>query len=419
MGFVISNKQTVGVTLASNEMGVVTEGGMIAVDGDSAIEVVDSGLLMIAGDVFCRSVGIDLTSSSGESQAFINITETGTVIGGWVGIQSANTGYLVTNIYNAGQVSGGSFGALLSGAQIDIINSGAIASAGGTGLALIATDGLSLNNSGLISGETGIDHQGAGNAIIKNTGTITGIVNTGGGNDLFDGAHGVQDAVYGGLGDDQLIGGEGRDTLYGGDGSDALIGGSGDDILIDELRYGFIKGGSGDDFISGGNDGGDYYGGDGGDSFYGGDGSDNQTGGDGDDTLGGGGGKDTQRGGEGDDQIFGLGGGDSILGGRGDDLIVGGTGNDTITGGAGDDRMQGGVGSFDVFVFSQQAGVDRITDFRTDEDRLDLRDFGLSAQQVFDRSLGTTAGVMIDLRDFDGGVIVLSVAFFDADELIL
>ena len=55
--------------------------------------------------------------------------------------------------------------------------------------------------------------------------------------------------------------------------------------------------------------------------------------------------------------------GETIVGGAGDDRIIGRGGNDTLTGGAGND----------VFVYdTRKFGIDTITDFNTNGDRIDL-----------------------------------------------
>ena len=58
----------------------------------------------------------------------------------------------------------------------------------------------------------------------------------------------------------------------------------------------------------------------------------------------------------------GLAGNDTLQGGDGNDQLVGGTGNDVLTGG----------GGADSFVFDQRDGDDRITDFTTGEDKIQL-----------------------------------------------
>ena len=64
------------------------------------------------------------------------------------------------------------------------------------------------------------------------------------------------DILFGDLGDDSLIGGEGHDFLNGNDGTDILCGDLGNDTLSGGSENDSLLGGSGDDFLSGdlGND---------------------------------------------------------------------------------------------------------------------------------------------------------------------
>jgi Ca2+-binding RTX toxin-like protein len=82
------------------------------------------------------------------------------------------------------------------------------------------------------------------------------------------------------------------------------------------------------------------------------------------DQINGGNGSDRINGGSGSDLIEGTAGNDYLLGGAGDDVLVGGPGLDTLTGG----------GGRDVFVFTHLNGAsDRITDFNSANDWIDLR----------------------------------------------
>lgn len=82
-----------------------------------------------------------------------------------------------------------------------------------------------------------------------------------------------------------------------------------------------------------------------------------------------------------------------LYGGRGDDALqvsggtnnslYGGAGNDRIAGGDGDDRLEGNAGA-DTFAYdiSLDAGVDRITDFDSTEDRLNFTNlFGVVSDE--------------------------------------
>jgi Ca2+-binding RTX toxin-like protein len=91
----------------------------------------------------------------------------------------------------------------------------------------------------------------------------------------------------------------------------------------------------------------------------------------GDDSLSSGLGNDLMRGGDGDDTLRGSFGEDAVFGGLGDDILEGG--NDA-------DRLSGGTGK-DVFAFVASGDsdlgqtADQITDFRRGDDRIDLSAF--------------------------------------------
>ncbi|GHW56695.1 RTX toxin [Vibrio cholerae] len=85
---------------------------------------------------------------------------------------------------------------------------------------------------------------------------------------------------------------------------------------------------------------------------------------------------DTLIGGAGNDILFGQGGNDSLDGGVGKDTLYGGSGNDILIGGLGDDILTGGSGE-DLFKWVDgdlDGSTDRITDFKIDEDKIDLSD---------------------------------------------
>ncbi len=103
------------------------------------------------------------------------------------------------------------------------------------------------------------------------------------------------------------------------------------------------------------------------------------------DQIMGNGGANTLLGQDGDDKLFGRSGTDRLDGGygsdwldggSGNDLLAGGVGNDMLTGASGRDQLTGGEGR-DTFVFvsaydSRASGSDRITDFVSGVDRIDL-----------------------------------------------
>lgn len=233
-----------------------------------------------------------------------------------------------------------------------------------------------------------------------------------GGNDIINGRDGA----------DILVGGSGNDKIYGRDGNDRLVGSGGRDLL---------DGGAGRDVMSGGN-GNDRYIVDSRDVI-----SESRTGGvdtvdarhsmtlganlenlrllgsanlrgtgnNLDNELTGNSGRNVLNGGSGHDELVGQGGHDRLVGGGGNDLLLGGSGNDTMLGGAGRDMLRGDAGQDllyggadgaqrDVFVFRSEAhsatgsGRDRIFDFRSGVDDIDLRAIDANedrrGNQVFD-----------------------------------
>lgn len=171
-----------------------------------------------------------------------------------------------------------------------------------------------------------------------------------------------------GRGDDVVIGNKLGNRLLGGVGEDTLIGNAGDDRLSGQLGADVLKAGTGSDTLIGA---------DGGDRLVCGNGRDRAIGGAGNDFL---------NGSWGADQLLGGLGMDSLRGGRGADQMNGGNGRDVLRGCAGSDLMSGGADA-DRFVFRSgdqptASDIDRIMDFTTGEDILDLRGLGLDRLRV-------------------------------------
>jgi Ca2+-binding RTX toxin-like protein len=198
-----------------------------------------------------------------------------------------------------------------------------------------------------------------------------------GGNDTIISASG-DDKLFGEEGNDTLEGGSGNDVLDGGTGNDTLRGGAGADRLIggegmDNASYVLATSGVMVDLATGGITGeaaGDTY-----------EGIENLFGTSYGDILNGDAQANVIHGGSGDDFVFGQAGDDRLFGDVGADTVRGGHGNDIINGGIGNDRLTGDdAGQFgnDTFVLRKGEGVDRITDFQSGHDKLDLRGFGIT-----------------------------------------
>ncbi len=98
---------------------------------------------------------------------------------------------------------------------------------------------------------------------------------------------------------------------------------------------------------------------------------DNLSGLGGNDTISGLGEDDLILGNEGDDRLAGDTGNDILVGGLGNDTLIGGTGNDRLDGEAGNDVVTTGSGR-DRIVIRRGEGFDRITDFKNNQDKIDL-----------------------------------------------
>lgn len=165
------------------------------------------------------------------------------------------------------------------------------------------------------------------------------------GNDIVHGKRG-NDKFSGKGGNDQLLGGRGRDKLNGGTNQDTLNGQQGDDELQGAKGRDFLNGGLGRDRLRCAQK------------------ADTVYGRRGDDVIWGGGGRDVLRGNRGNDRMAGNTQVDRLVGGYGDDVMVGGGGNDIIKTGKGADRI----------VYKSAAhGFDRIRDFDSAVDQIDLR----------------------------------------------
>ena len=109
---------------------------------------------------------------------------------------------------------------------------------------------------------------------------------------------------------------------------------------------------------------------------------------------------DTLNGLGGADTLNGLGGNDILVGGNGADIMLGGVGSDNVDGGAAADSLNGGLGADvmkggagrDLFVFQTKedfgtlAARDLISDFKSAEDRIDLRGIDANSSVTGDQA---------------------------------
>lgn len=402
--FIITNGVATPETLALGEVGNVTTNGALNVAAATSVTMTGFALLTVAGTI-------------SSTQHAINVLDGGQVIIGTTGIVAGGAAALVFNggvnsnvsiVANMGILSGYE-GLNFAGSRLALTNSGTITGIDSHGIYAAATQSLIINNSGSISGPmTAVINIGAGADNISNSGMIAGngfalslgqgastVLNTGllmgevalnGGADRFNGTTGTQGTVTGGDGNDTILGGAGDEALRGGNDADRVRANDGNDS---------VGGGAGNDTLSGNG---------------------------GDDTLTGDTGVDHLRGGDGDDVADGGAQTDRVYGGAGDDSLLGGTGafNDTLWGGLGDDTMTGGAGA-DTFVFLRNQGIDRITDFVNDVDKLDLRAFDFAnVAAVVAVSSAATLGLRIDVAG-EGVIFVagLTLATLNAADVLL
>ena len=86
----------------------------------------------------------------------------------------------------------------------------------------------------------------------------------------------------------------------------------------------------------------------------------------------------------------------TLTGNSAANTLNGAGGNDTLNGGLGNDTLTGGAGR-DVFLFSDVAsGADKITDFVSGSDKINLHAFGITAAQVHTAVSGSNLVISVD-----------------------
>lgn len=300
---------------------------MIAMSDDSTLRVYGS---LIGEDIEPITHTIVDVSSYATHNVKIIVGPKGEIINNYSG------GYAI-GFSSAGLIkNAGTIGEIFMGGQKDdparLVNSGTIFSDDGWGVGTSSSGMTEIENSGKISGETGVAilsrHYGTSSTTIENSGVITGK-----GNGITVGFE------LGGQSDVSLIN---TGKISGNDFSFQSLIDDKDEIINHGLMRGDVE-------LSGGND------------LYDASGSRGRVVG----TVKGGSGHDELFGGKKSDHFIGGAGRDELRGGGGDDVLSGGGGRDELYGGNGDDILKGGKGS-DVFVFS--SGSDRVLDFDTTRD---------------------------------------------------
>lgn len=304
------------------EIGSLFSAGQISTD--IGIKVTVAGFASAQQSVFRFGTAVFTVNDS-----LIQTTATG-VIDGATAVLLYGGG---NTILNQGLISGIDPAILIIdslGSGNRIVNSGTVSSTADVAIQVYGASPTEIVNSGLILSPTtfyAIRFGGlTADDIVRNSGTVMGGIDLGGGNDRYLGLGGsVDGAVNGGDGNDLFRPGDAEETFVGGAGTDTLDfrRTSGVTVALDltETATGVADGDSysGFEVILGSRTGADVLIGDGGAN-----------------------------------RLSGFGGRDSLDGRGGHDSVEGGFGVDTLTGGSGNDS----------FVFQNRYGMgDVITDF--------------------------------------------------------
>jgi Ca2+-binding RTX toxin-like protein len=325
-----------------------------------------------------QNFGIRFAGSS-----YASLSNFGEIFGGFTGVFAASKSG--GSINNSGRISSDQLGIEVDTdpGMTTTVRNAAGATIEGEYYAIYVGNGqILLDNRGTINGNI-YCWAPDGNDTIINRGVITGHVELGGGNNVYDGRLGMLNGVLiGGNGIDRLFGGVANDTMYSAGGNDILIGGAGADALdggagFDYASYIYATAGVTARFdrpdINTGEAAGDSY--NGVEGLVGSNYNDTLVGDGAANTLQGQAGNDTLYGQAGNDKLYGQAGNDKLYGQAGDDKLYGQAGNDLLIGGAGNDVLTGAAG-LDTFFFnaalSATTNVDRITDFTVVDDTIRL-----------------------------------------------
>ncbi|NVJ97967.1 MAG: hypothetical protein HWE25_07440 [Alphaproteobacteria bacterium] len=197
---------------------------------------------------------------------------------------------------------------------------------------------ISIDNQGTITADVGVLVDTA-DTVLTNSGTITGLIKLGDGNDTVTGSGEFGGVISTGRGDDKVVTGAGDETIIGGAGEDTIDGGAGTDLVSYETSGAGVNINLASGQASGGSAIGDIL--------------------------------------SNIENIVGSGAMDTLVGDTQANVLAGGAARDQITGGGGNDTLTGGSGD-DIFIFAAGWGTDTITDFVVGSDILDLSATGLS-----------------------------------------
>jgi Ca2+-binding RTX toxin-like protein len=210
-----------------------------------------------------------------------------------IAVRGQSNNHLISHVTNTGSITA-TIGVQIGDINSQITNTGSITSTQ-IGIELLAPEdgsSYSVNNLGLISGAIAIKGSQATD-IVTNAGIISGEVNLGGGDDVFDNSAGTVMGII---------------RLDGDSDADPSNDPAGDDVMYGNIKSENVDAGGGDNLV---------------------------------DT---GGGNDTIAAGSGSDELIGGAGRDLINAGHGNNTLEGGIGNDTLSAGRGNDIFDGGEG---------------------------------------------------------------------------
>jgi Ca2+-binding RTX toxin-like protein len=325
-----------GVVIESTYTDPVTHTGADAVISWTGVHSITVEGTVIGADDAINLIGVN------EAQTVI-IGATGVLISGGDGVVSDADGIILdgigSSIINAGTIQ--SYGSAASlnvreGGTTTVTNSGDMTGRVAGIWHKFGLGTLVVTNTGTITSENHAILGGESSDLITNSGTMTGIVDLAGGNDVLDNRGGTI------LGD--ILGGTGNDLFYLGTTAEDIDGGEG----IDTLDLSAVTTGVTIDLTNpAANKGSTAVG----DIFAG---------------------IEVILGTTRADVIVGDDGANQFVGNGGSDNLSGGNGSDTLDGGKSKDILAGGSGA-DAFVFvTTQGGVDTIADFTSGQDQIRL-----------------------------------------------
>jgi Ca2+-binding RTX toxin-like protein len=438
------------VTSTTHGQNTTEDNGLWIVEADATVNVADDeaffGIKSFESNSFIIRGSVRTT---GDFNAFhIKAAETHVTIASGGSVESARSGIMLlansSKVFNNGTIEAYAFGVRFDDDNAYLVNKGTITSdntgvniggpksevenygtiKGVVGISVTTHAGhFDLYNDGTIQGSRYAYVGSTALETVRNLGQIIGDVYLRSGADTYisDGGT-VTGRVYGGNGDDTYyidrgniglgeIKGAGIDTVY--SSASYALAAYIENLTLTGSKQLDADGNGSANRISGNSVANSIYGLGGADTLFGGGGDDRLYGGTGSDTLRGGSANDYLSGGSGDDSLSGGTGADHVLGGVGKDTLSGGDGMDVITGGNDNDRLSGGLAR-DTFVFLDNHGRDRITDFIAKGSQHDILDLSalteitslsdLKAnhmQQVGDDVVIVDGGSRIVLKDVD------------------